>query len=315
MKKTTFIFLLLAFLSSLEAAKFITIGTGSINGLYYPTGAAICKLTNTMKKENGMRCAIESTHGSSENIKSVIENKFQFAIAQSDIIYQAFHGKKQFSEKPMKKIRTIMTIYPELLTLISTKKASIKNIKGIKNKNISLGAKNSGTNSILKALFSYDKTIKPQKEINIASSNAPTAMKDENIDGYFFVVGHPNENIKEVANFIDIDLVPIENSTYPKLDKFLKEHPYYAKGVIGSHLYKGVEKQTKSFGVKATLITSADMDEASVRAIVQAILENFDKFKSLNSAFSKITKKSLLEGLGAPLHDAAKKYYQEKGLL
>ena len=37
--------------------QFISIGTGGVTGVYYPTGGAICRLVNRDRKEHGIRCA------------------------------------------------------------------------------------------------------------------------------------------------------------------------------------------------------------------------------------------------------------------
>ncbi|RMF39387.1 MAG: C4-dicarboxylate ABC transporter substrate-binding protein, partial [Alphaproteobacteria bacterium] len=41
------------------AQQFITIGTGGVTGVYYPTGGAICRLMNKNRKESGIRCSVE----------------------------------------------------------------------------------------------------------------------------------------------------------------------------------------------------------------------------------------------------------------
>ncbi len=303
---------MILFSTTLEGAKFITIGTGSINGLYYLTGEAICKLINMDKKKNNLRCALDPTGGSVNNILSIDSNDIELAIAQSDMVYQAYKGKNKFKDKPIKKIRAIMAIYPELLTLIVRKDANIKKLLDIKDKKINIGADSSGTQSTVKILLKNYKALSDKniKTYIFETSECSSLIKESKIDGYFYVVGHPTENIKNVANYTPIDIVPIH------LNKiFFKKYPYYAKGVIPKNIYKGINKDIKSFGVKATLIASSDMDDKSVVSIIKAILDNFSKFKRLNSAFKSINKKSLVRGIGIPLHPAAKKYYQKIGII
>ena len=315
MRKTVFYAITIILLSTtLHSAKFITIGTGSINGLYYPTGEAIGKLINLEKKKNNLRCAIEPTGGSVNNIQSIHNNEMELVIAQSDIIYQAYEGKGKFRNQPIKKIRTIMAIYPELLTLIVRKDTNIKTLLDIKDKKINIGADPSGTQATVRVLLENDKNLS-EKNIKISvhkTAECSSLIKESKIDGYFYVVGHPTENIKNVANYTPINIISIDPNRYKD---FFRTYPYYAKGTIPKNLYKNIEKETKSFGVKATLVSSIDMDDESVTSIIKAILENFDRFKKLNPAFKSITKKSLIEGIGAPLHPAAKRYYQEIGIM
>jgi len=69
--------------------EFITIGTGGVTGVYYPTGGAICRLVNKGRKEHGIRCSVESTGGSVYNINTIREGELEFGVAQSDWQYQA----------------------------------------------------------------------------------------------------------------------------------------------------------------------------------------------------------------------------------
>jgi TRAP transporter TAXI family solute receptor len=307
-----------ALVAPLAAAQFVTIGTGGVTGVYYPTGGAICRLANKMKKETGIRCSVESTGGSVYNVNTINAGELDFGIAQSDVVYQAYHGEGKFEGKPVKKLRTLMTIYPELLTLVVRKDSGIKNIHDINGKRINIGNAGSGQRNTVEILFKespklgVDK-LKAAEELRAAES--PTALKDNLIDGYFYVVGHPSANIKDAANSVAIDLIPIDEKHCPTVKKLLKKYPFYGKGVIPAGMYKGVDHDTPSYGVKATLVTSADMDDKAVTTIMKAILENFDAFKKLHPAYKTITKESLVEGLGAPLHPAAEAYFKKIGVL
>ncbi len=300
------------------SAKFITIGTGGVTGVYYPTGGAICRMVNKMRKKTKIRCSVESTAGSIYNVNRIKMGELDFGIAQSDVVYQAYNGKGKFEGKPYKELRTIMTIYPELLTFVVRKDANIKSLYDMKDKVINIGNSGSGQRNTLDNLFaiSKDLDIKMLKTaMELKATEMPLALKDKKIDGYFYMVGHPTANIKDAANYVDIDLVDISEESFKDFDKLLKTYPYYGVGVIPKGMYKGVNHDTKSFGVKATLITSASMDNKSVETIVKAILDNFDDFKKLHPAYSQITKESLLEGLGAPQHKAAEAYFKKVNIL
>ncbi len=47
---------------------FITIGTGGVTGVYYPTGDATCSLVNKGTKQHGVRCGAESTNAAAFTI-------------------------------------------------------------------------------------------------------------------------------------------------------------------------------------------------------------------------------------------------------
>jgi len=295
------------------AAEFITIGTGSVTGTYYPTGGAVCRLVNKYKKETKIRCSVESTGGSVYNINTIKNGELDFGIAQSDVVYQAANGTKKFEGKPVKKIRSVMAIYPELFTLVTRKEAGIKNIMDIKGKRINLGNPGSGNEATALSMF---KTLGMSKaDLGFAgvlkAGEAPDALRDNKIDGYFYMVGHPTANIKDASNSVDISITPINGE---KIDAFVKANPYFAQADVPAGLYKGVDEAVPTFGVKAVLVTSTDVSDKAVYTLVKAILENFDDFKKLHPAYANITKESLLDGLSAPLHEGAKKYFKEAGL-
>ncbi|TLP38623.1 TAXI family TRAP transporter solute-binding subunit [Arcobacter arenosus] len=295
------------------AAEFITIGTGSVTGTYYPTGGAVCRLVNKYKKETKIRCSVESTGGSVYNINTIKNGELDFGIAQSDVVYQAANGTKKFEGKPVKKLRSVMAIYPELFTLVTRKEAGIKNITDIKGKRINLGNPGSGNEATALSMF---KALGMSKaDLGFAgvlkAGEAPDALRDNKIDGYFYMVGHPTANIKDASNSVDIAITPINGE---KIDAFVKANPYFAQADVPAGLYKGVDEAVPTFGVKAVLVTSTDVSDKAVYTLVKAILENFDDFKKLHPAYANITKESLLDGLSAPLHEGAKKYFKEAGL-
>ena len=294
--------------------QFITIGTGGVTGTYYPTGGAICRFVNQYKKESKIRCSVESTDGSLYNLNTLKNGELDFGIVQSDIVYQASKGEGAFKDAKFPKLRSVMAIYPELLTLVTKKDANINKLLDIKDKRINLGNSGSGNETTALALFEASGIDKNDlKQIGtFSASEMPDALKNNKIDGYFYMVGHPTANIKDAANSTDIKIIPIDNNI---LENLIDKYPYFTKGLIQAGTYRGQENDIPTFGVKAVLVTNENVNEHTVYLLVKAILENFDEFKKLHPAYENLTKESLLNGLSAPLHDGAKKYFEEVGLI
>ena len=295
------------------ATEFITIGTGGVTGTYYPTGGAICRLVNKMKKETKIRCSVESTGGSVYNINTIKNKELDFGIAQSDVVYQASRGNGKFKGKKVSKLRSVMAIYPELLALVTRKDSNIYKLSDIKGKRINLGNPGSGNEATALTLFDLSDIKKSSLKFAgaLKAAEMPDALRDNKIDGYFYMIGHPTANIKDASNSVDTRIVPLVGS---KVDDLLKKYPYFARANIQGGMYKGNEKDIKTFGVKAVLVTSTDVSEKAVYTVVKAVLENFEAFKKLHPAYAHITKESLLDGLSAPLHKGAKKYFKEAGI-
>jgi len=296
------------------SAQFITIGTGGVTGTYYPTGGAICRMVNKLKKKTGIRCSVESTGGSVYNVNTIKAGELDFGIAQSDTAYQAYHGEGKFKGKAITELRSTIAIYPELLAFVVSKRSGIKKLTDIKGKRVNIDVPGSGTRMtteiVLKAFGIKKSDLALINELK--SSEGPTMLKDDHVDGYFGVFGHPTANIKDSANSLDIDIVPIEGAP---IDMLVKKYPYYAKGIISGTFYKGVTHDVPSIGVKAVLCTSSKTSDKVVYTVVKTILDNFAAFKKLHPAYKTITKKSLLDGLSVPQHPGAIKAFKEAGLL
>jgi len=296
------------------ATQFITIGTGGVTGTYYPTGGAICRMMNKDRKKTGIRCSVESTGGSVYNVNTINADELDFGISQSDTAYQAYNGEGKFKGKAIKGLRSVLAIYPELLAFVVRKSSGIKSLSDVKGKKLNIDIPGSGTRMttdiILEAFGIKHTDLALANELK--SSEGPTMLKDNKIDGYFGVFGHPTANIKDASNSVDIDLIPIEGAP---IDALVKKYSYYAKGIISGSFYKGVEHDTPSIGVKAVLVTKDSIDKKVVYTITKTILDHFDEFKKLHPAYKTITKESLLDGLAVPQHAGAIQAFKEAGLL
>lgn len=314
MKKLATIALVAALSTPLFAIKFVTIGTGGITGTYYPVGGAICRFVNQNKKENKLRCSVEATGASVYNANAIKNGDLDFGTIQSDVVYQAYNGIGRYDGEPVKKLRAVMAIYPELFTFVARKDANINGIMDVKGKRINLGNPGSGNETTATALFNKLDIKKSDLAFagTLKAAEMPDGIRDNKIDGYFYMVGHPTANIKDASNSVDVNIVPIVGE---KVDEFVKANPYFVQADVPGGIYKGNPNPTPTFGVKAVLVASTDVDDKTVYEVVKAVLENFDEFKALHPALANITKESLLDGLSAPLHEGAKKYFQEAGII
>ncbi len=292
--------------SPLQAAEPINIGSGSVSGVYYPTIQGICTLS---EEKAGQACELHAGKGSLDNLAGVLDGRLDFAVMQSDVVYQNYDSQ----DEKAKDLRTVMAIYPELLALIVAKDSGIKVLQDIKGKRISLGGEGSGTAVTAKrVLTEAGIALSSFKQAKLDADKAVAALGAKQLDGYFYMVGHPTKNI-ELAAKTGIDLIIIDGKpVYNMLDKY----PYYSKGAIPENIYQGVEEETPSIGVKAVLVTSAKTSDAKVKSLLAVLLENFAAFKQYYPASNKADINDLVNDVsGAPLHKAAKAYYQAQGML
>jgi len=308
--------MLMSFGAAQAKTQFVTIGTGGITGVYYPTGGAIAKMVNKKKKEYGIRATVESTGGSVFNINAVMNGDLEFGIAQSDRQFQAVQGMAEWKDKgPQENLRAVFSIHPESVTLVAAVDAGIKDIKDLKGKKVNIGNPGSGQrqNSIdaLGAVgINYEKDLKAE---SIKASEAASLLQDGRIDAFFYTVGHPSGSIKEATS----GARKVRLASITGVDALLAKYPYYAKATIAISNYPGAQndKDVDTFGVKATLVTSVKVSDDVVYAITKEVFDNFEDFKKLHPAYATLTKEQMLEGLSAPIHPGAMKYYKEAGLM
>lgn len=321
MKKSTIIIFLIIFLlfncNPNSSGEYVAIGTGAVTGVYYPTGGAISKMINNKSKQYGIKATVESTAGSVYNINAVISGDLEFGIAQSDRQYQAAKGKAEWEETgPMKSLRSVFSIHPESVTLIVSADSGIHSVGELKGKRVNIGNPGSGQlQNSRDVLAAFGITPDDIEAEYLKAVEAPGLLQDERIDAFFYTVGHPNGNIKEATSGrIKVNIISIKGS---EINRLLDKYPYYAQTVIPGEFYPNMANKgdIDSIGVKATLVTSSEVDNDIVYAITKEVFDNLDEFKELHPAYAVLTRENMLKGLSAPVHKGALKYYKEAGLI
>jgi TRAP transporter TAXI family solute receptor len=294
--------------------KFVTIGTGGVTGVYYAAGGAICRLVNKDRAKHGIRCSVESTGGSVFNVNTIKAGELDFGFTQSDVQFNAVKGLNQFKDGgAVSDLRAAFAVHPEPFTVLARKEANVTKFEDFKGKRFNVGNPGSGTRSSMEEMlgamgwkladFSLASELK-------ADEHGP-ALCDGKIDGFFYGVGHPSANIQDPTTSCGAKLVSLGG---PAVDKLVADKPYYAKVTIPGGLYPNNPQPTNTYGVLATVVVSAKTPADTVYNVVKAVFENFDEFKKLHPALANLKPESMIkDGLSAPLHEGAAKYYKEKG--
>jgi len=294
---------------------FVTIGTGGVTGVYYPAGGAICRLLNKDRDRHGIRCSVESTGGSVYNLNTMQADELSFGVVQSDWQYHAHNGSKRFSDDPFEELRAVFSLHPEPFTVVAREDSGIEDFVDTAGKRVNIGNPGSGQRAtmdvVMEALgwtpdkFSLASELKADEQAS--------ALCDNKVDAFVYVVGHPSGSIEEATTTCDTNLVNVQNDAVAEL---VEDRPYYSWATLPGGMYKGNDEDTKTFGVRATFVTSTDVSEKVVYELVKAVFENFEAFKSLHPAFKILDKEEMAtQALSAPLHPGAKKYYEEAGLM
>jgi TRAP transporter TAXI family solute receptor len=305
--------LLLATPAGAQGQRFVTIGTGGVTGVYYSAGGAICRLMNKERAKTGIRCSVESTAASVFNTNAIKSGELEFGVTQTDVMFNAVKGVEQFKDGAHGDLRAVFSLHPEPNTVLA--RSNFSKFDELKGKRFNVGNPGSGTRVSTEVLiaalgwklsdFSLVSELKPDEQ--------GSALCDNKIDAFLYTVGHPSAAIQDPTTTCGAKLIPL---TGPAIDKLLADRPYYAKATIPGGMYAANPQPTETFGVLAALVTSAKVPEDAVYALVKSVFDNFDEFKKLHPALANLDPKRMVkDGLSAPLHPGALKYYKEKGWL
>ena len=234
-------------------------------------------------------------------------------VAQSDWQHHAFNGTSEYEGKGVDKLRAVFSVHGEPFTVIARAEAGIASFDDLKGKRVNVGNPGSGQLATMEVVlaakgwtmgdFALASELKPAEQA--------AALGDNKVDAIIYTVGHPNGSIQEAVSTTPSVLVPVEGEA---IDKLIAENAFYAAATIPGGMYEGTPNDTKTFGVKATFVTSADVPDDVIYQVVKAVFDNFDRFKGLHPAFANLKEGDMVSaGLSAPLHPGAAKYYNERG--
>ena len=297
-----------------HAQSTLTMGTGSETGVYFVVGNTIADIVNAA--DSGVEVEVLSTAGSIANIRDLDAGTLQLAVAQSDWQYHAVNGSSQFADAPVPGLKALFSVHGEPFTVLARADSGIARFEDLRGKRVNVGNPGSGQRAtmqvVLDALGWQTSDFALAAELTPAEQGGALCAGD--LDAIIFVAGHPNDSIHEATAFCDSQLVPVAG---PEIDALIADNSYYAGAVVPRGFYaSGNETDTSSFGVRATVVTTADQSEEAIYALVSTVFNNLDRFRLAHPAFEMLSPESMiLDGLSAPLHPGAARYYAERGWL
>lgn len=291
----------------------VTFATGPKAGVYYSVGGAICALVNEGRWEHGIRCVTESSDGSITNLNALATGNVEFALVQSDWHHMAHVGEGPFAERgPMRRLRSVMALYPEPFTVVATRQSGIAGISDLKGKRVNIGVPGAGrraTMEILMTAMGWSRSdFAVAAEIPIDSQ--ANALCAGELDAVTFVIGHPNRTIEEMVAACEARLIPVTASA---IDELVRESDYYRRLSIPGGLYPGIPNPTPTFGLTATVVTTSHVDGRIVHALVRAVFENLARFRESHPVLADLNAEAMRHvGLEAPLHAGAQLYHWQR---
>ncbi len=300
-------------MSAMGAAE-VTIGTGSVSGIYYQAGRAICRLVNAGTDDHGIICGPKTSPGSIYNLEQIREGGLEIGLAQSDWQHHAYKGSARFNAAgPDSNLRSLFSLHGEPFTVVARVDSGIREFDELRGKRVNIGNPGSGqhaTMGVVMAAKGWDKSVFSLAN-ELPASQQSMALCQNRIQAMIYTVGHPNPSVAHAASACRALIVEVKGA---EIDRLVDNNPFYAYIQVPGGLYAGNPDAVDTFGVKATLVASSTLDPETVYQVVKAVFENLERMGEMHPAFADLEpEKMISEGLSAPLHEGARRYYIERG--
>ncbi|MCX7341994.1 MAG: TAXI family TRAP transporter solute-binding subunit [Hyphomicrobiales bacterium] len=299
--------------SAAQDMTYLSLGTGAVNGVYFPAGRAICRLFNRTAAPLTARCGVESTPGSVYNMTKLRQSELEFAMVQSDTASDAFAGRGPFAGRPEPSLRSVASLHPELITIVARAGSGIGSLDDLRLKRLNTGVLGSGSRTTWSALEDaagwsvVDRPVLSELKPDVAL----TALCNDQLDAVLLLVGHPSAVVRRSLDACDTRIVPVAGAA---IDRLAAAVPHFQTGTIPATAY-GLPAELPSFGVRAVLVTTAGMGDDIVYAMTRAILRNIDDLRHSHPALAGLTPQQMMkDAIVAPLHPGALRAYRELGL-
>ena len=290
---------------------FVTLGTSE--SLYYDVGRALCSVVDKTRREHGIRCSPEQTPGSVYNLERLADRDLDLALAQSDAQFAAYRGERTWEERPFTELRSVMSLYPELLTILTRVDLGLGSLQELRGKRINVGSPGSGNRTTwdkLQAALGWG-AEDMQNATEMTPDRAGTALCAGKIDASVLMVGHPSPIVTEELAACALGFIGIGSD---EVDQLVSAFPYYTKGAIPTGQY-GLPQAVPTFGGVATLVTTAAMPEPVVYEITRQILAHLDDLRTRLPVLHDLKPETMArQGLTAPLHPGAERAFREFGV-
>ncbi len=289
----------------------IVIGSAPVSGTFYPAAGAICRQINRRRDVDGLRCLVEETDGSADNLERLRQGALELAIVQSDWAYHAVAGSTSEQAPPMTELRSLALLQPQVMTLVASAQSGILELDDLTGKRISIGQPGTGINEIGRVLLAHLGFADQVTLLELPIEDEAAALCNGDIDAFLLPVAHPNGAVAEAVDLCGAVLVGM---TGEAVDQLVESWPFYVQAIIPAGVYGGSGTDVKSFGLVATLVTTESLPEEVAYQVVKSLFESLDDLRAQHPILSLLSEESMSGlGLSAPLHPGALRYFQERG--
>ncbi|MGI5962829.1 MAG: TAXI family TRAP transporter solute-binding subunit [Lawsonibacter sp.] len=290
----------------------ISLATGSTSANYYAIGGVMSTVLNPVLTKSNI--TVTSTGASKANVQLMQDNECNMGIIQNDVSYYAYTGTDLFDgESPYEDWGALCTMYDEVVQVF-TLNPDIKSFADLKGKTVSVGAAGSGDNFAAGQIFAeFGMTFDDVNPVYQSYSDSAEGMKDGKIDAAFCVSGAPTTALVDLAATANkpLNIITLEDE---HIEGLMADYPFYAKTVIPSGTYDGLDRDVTTVSIRAMLVARNDVSEDVVYELMQAMFDNMDSLRAGHAKFENMSLETVTDGVSIPYHAGAKKYLADNGV-
>jgi TRAP transporter TAXI family solute receptor len=293
----------------------ILLGTGETETFSHFAGRMLCRVIN--RHSDDLNCTTVPGPGDVHNLTNLQGGSLDIGLIDSRMLHDAMNksGTFEFFDISYDNLPTLVPLYDDPITLVVRKDANIASLAALKGKRINAGAPLSlqrlAVNTIMRTKNWTKADFSLVGEISASLSQDTIAFCHGEIQAMVHIGVHPDSSLQQLLRLCKADLV----SMYDKdIEKLVNDHPAFFKTDIAAGTYPSHPSGVTTFGTRAVLVVSQDLDEQTVYTIMDAIYSNRKRLQSAHKALSLFTADATRQSeIGIQLHPGAVKYFSEQG--
>lgn len=293
--------------SAQERPDFVSIGTASPAGAYYPLGVAMADLWN--RNVDGVRFSSQETGGSVANMNMLNAGDLELGIANENIAWNAMQGNDPF-EAPVE-VNGGWVLNRSMGVFVAPRDGGLEAVTDLEGTRVSLGSPGSSANVLgQRVLESQGLSEGDYEPVYMGWQESADAISDGFVDAAFMVGGQPFPAIESLAVQMDVAILSFDGDALADLEGFP-----LATGTIPADMYD-LENDGVSVQVRSIVYVSPDMPEDLVYEMVNVVFDNVDTLRDAHSSGDQATLLSEDDAdlLDLTMHPGVVRYAQEEGV-
>ncbi len=286
--------------------QFVSIGTASAAGAYYPIGVALADIWN--KNIPGTRFSSQETGGSVANLNHISNGELEMGMSNENLGESAMKGKAPFKSE--------IAVYGGWILnnsnaiIVATGKSGITSVAQLRGKKVSLGAPGSSANVFGELMLQSEGIESGDYEaVYMGWQEAADALNDGFIDAALMVGGQPFPAVTSLAVRTPVQVLTFNTEKF----RSLSSYPY-ATDKIPTDMYK-MEIDGDSVVIRSVVYISPDLPEDIVYDMVKQVFDNIPTLVAAHPSAkgTRLFSEKSAADIGLPIHPGVIRYAKETG--